>query len=117
MVQYQVAMPTEKEKEYIKTHKPPTMYVLNFESIKLVEYPRYRLLTPGKSYHFEVDNPRGISFALVLNGTWYKHTEWKQTGNRYSLDFVPKEKGKLQLFVQKPNQSTSYASLLEYEVK
>lgn len=117
MVQYQVAMPTEKEKEYIKTHKPPTMYVLNFESIKLVEYPRYRLLTPGKSYHFEVDNPRGISFALVLNGTWYKHTEWKQTGNRYSLDFVPKEKGKLHLFVQKPNQSTSYALLLEYEVK
>lgn len=117
MVEYKVSYPTQKEKEYIQTHRPPTIYPLDFESIQLLEYPPYKILSSTKSYHFEVDNPHDINFALVINGTWHYKSEWKQTGTKYAIDIVPGKVGPMYLFVKNNYPGNSFSLMMEYEVK
>ena len=115
MVKYKVYAPTEEEKEYIRTHQPPKFYPLGWDGFKLLDYPQYKVLNPTESYHFEVENPEHVNFAIVINDTWHKSKEWKRKGTKYSIDLVPGQTGLLQLYVQKPNKS-KYTLILEHEV-
>lgn len=113
-VEYHVSEPTEQEIEYIETHRPPTLFNVNFESVQLIDIPKYRLLNPATIYHFEIKNPQHLSFALSINNKWYYESQWQKLGDIYSLDILPSEGGELKLLVKNPNQR--YTAVAEYQV-
>lgn len=113
-VEYQITQPTQKELEYIDTHKPPVVHHIDFATIQLIDKPKYKKLNPATIYHFELNNPEQLSFALAINGKWYYDYQWQKFGNRYAIDFLPAAGGSLKLLVKNPSQR--YTPILEYEV-
>lgn len=113
-VEYTITQPTPQELEYIETHRPPVEYLIDFASIQLIDKPKYKKLNPATIYHFEVNNPDQLSFALAINGKWYYDYQWQKFGNRYTIDFLPAAGGSLKLLVKNPSQR--FTPILEYEV-
>lgn len=114
-VVYNVTTPTTHEQQYISSHQPPRSYAVDFESIKLIEVPKYDMLNPATYYHFEVEDPHNLNFALYINSTWYHKQQWEHSGTRYWINLLPSEGGLLKLAVQAPQQKAFY-NVLEYQV-
>lgn len=115
ILSYEIQHPTLKEKEYIGAHKPPIMYPMEFESIQIVDIPKYGRLRPNVTYHFEVNNPTHFEFAIMINDTWCPSSQWQQSGSRYWIDLTPHDTGNLMLLVKQPN-SDAYVVMIEYTI-
>lgn len=115
LVLYKVQPPTAAEQQYISTHQRPTIYATALaDDTKLIEIPQYKILSPAKVYHFELETMQSESLAIIVNDTWYMSNTWKQSGNRYTIDVMPKEGGVLMVAIK--NQKGSYNTIAEYTV-
>ena len=117
LASYHVSTPTADEEEYISTRKRPVIYgkTLDEYGVRLVDVPAVNTLNPAMKYHFEVDGRETKSFAISLNGRWYKENQWTCTGTTCYIDITPNEEGNLRLYVKKPDGE--YMPIAEYVAK
>jgi hypothetical protein len=93
----------------------PQFYTIEADKTLLLKnIPINKTLSTNITYRFEVDNPYGLDFALILNDTWYPSSEWQRIGSRYRLDLQPTAAGVLTLVVK--GNTDRYNALVEYEV-
>ena len=119
LVSYQVSQPTQSEIQYINTHKSPTYYRAYEEFgklINIINIPKYDNLKASETYRFEIDNPRHLQIAIIVNNTWYKSSTWQRSGSRYWIDIKPSEKGELRLSIQK-EKNKPFNSIIGYTIK
>ena len=114
LVEYQINAPTAEEMIYIASHRPPIVYQLDFETIQLKNIPKYGQLNPATIYRFEVINPNHLSFAAIVNKTWYRSEQWQNDGDLYWIDILPGEGGTLKLSVAEENKQ--YYTFVEYTI-
>lgn len=83
--------------------------------VKIKEAPRYRYLTVSQSYAFELYVPRAYSVALI--DAKNEFTYFTPNKGKFTLDYIPKNIGKLKLSIQYEDHGESFWAVLAYEVK
>ena len=125
MMEYEVAQPTNEEKEYIRTHMPPTFYCISnnlftingiegTETLNFINIPPYKDLNPATTYRFEVENPLNLPIGLSINGKRHPLSEWERKGDKYSIDIMPGEGGNLAIVIML--NAYSMMDIVQYDV-
>ncbi len=82
--------------------------------IQLISAPKFKHLKRNDSYYFEFYIPRGLQVAVITaSNNW---TYFERKSGKFTLDFSPKELGKLKISVQHEKSGKSFQSILAYYV-
>lgn len=93
----------------------PKIFGDDFGSIVgLIDIPLQNNLNPATTYHFEIEKKKEVKLAIVINGRFICDNEWKQSGNRYSIDLIPEEGGQLDISIKVDDNS--YSTIAKYNI-
>lgn len=82
--------------------------------VQLISAPIFKHLKRNDSYYFEFYIPRGLRVAVITERNDWIYFERKD--GKFTLDFSPKEIGKLKISVQHEKSGESFQSILVYDV-
>lgn len=115
LLKYAVSHSNGNDGTPLKNQVPPEIYDAGTDAVKLLNVPKYGILSIGQNYHFEVENPTHRDIALEYNGKWYKTSVWKHSGSKYWIDLNMTEPGSINILVK--TEGNMYNYMIHYNVE
>ena len=115
LLKYAVSHSNGNDDTPLKNQVPPEIYDAGTDAVKLLNVPKYGILSIGQNYHFEVENPTHRDIALEYNGKWYKTSVWKHSGSKYWIDLNMTEPGSINILVK--TEGNMYNYMIHYNVE